>query len=105
MYAVIETGGKQYRVQRGDVVDVETQVKPEGKSDKVRFDRVLMVAGEGGVKMGSPTLAGAAVDAVVVREVRGPKVLVFKKKKRKGYRRNAGHRQNYLRVRIQDISL
>ena len=105
MYAVIETGGKQYRVERGDVLDVETQARPEGKSDKVRFDRVLMVAGEGGVKMGAPLLSGAAVDAVVVREVRGPKVLIFKKKKRKGYQRNAGHRQNYLRVRIQDISL
>ena len=105
MFAVIESGGKQYRVQRGDVIEVEVQPVSGKKLAKVTFDRVLMVAGEGGVKLGDPVLAGAAVAGVVVSRGRGPKIRVFKTKKRKGYRRSAGHRQDLLRVRIQDISL
>ena len=103
MFAVIETGGKQYRVERGDVVDVE--LFPVADDGSVRFDRVLMIAGDGGTRLGNPVLAGAEVRARLVGEVRGPKVRIFKHKRRKQYRRQAGHRQDYLRVRIEDIVL
>lgn len=105
MFAIIETGGKQYRVTRGDVIDVERQPTSGKKVQKIEFDRVLMVSGEGGVKVGSPVLSDARVSGTVLDEVRAPKVKVFKKKRRKGYRRTSGHRQNLLRVRIQDIEL
>lgn len=105
MYAIIETGGKQYRVQRGDVIDVELMATSGKKVRQVSFDRVLMVSGEGGTKLGAPTLADARVSGVVLDEVRGSKIRVFKMKRRKGYRRTRGHRQDLLRVRIQDISL
>ena len=105
MYAIIETGGKQYRVQRGDVIDVERLAVSGKKVRQVSFERVLMVSGEGGTKLGVPTLADARVSGVVLDEVRAPKIKVFKMKKRKGYRRTHGHRQDLMRVRIQDISL
>lgn len=105
MFAIIETGGKQYRVTRGDVIDVELQATSGKKVQKIEFDRVLMVSGEGGVKVGSPVLSDARVSGTVLDEVRGPKIKVFKKKRRKGYRRTRGHRQHLLRVRIQDIEL
>ena len=105
MYAIIETGGKQYRVQRGDVIDIERMPVSGKKVRQVSFDRVLMVSGEGGTQLGAPTLADARVSGVVLDEVRGTKVKVFKMKRRKGYRRTHGHRQDLLRVRIQDISL
>lgn len=105
MFAIIETGGKQYRVQRGDVIDVEFCPVEGKKVRKVAFDRVLMVSGEGGTQVGAPTLSGARVNGVLVGETTGPKLIVFKKKRRKGYRRWNGHRQHFLRVRIQDIEL
>ena len=105
MFAVIETGGKQYRVTRGDIIDVELQPTSGKKVQKIAFDRVLLVSGEGGVKVGAPVLSDARVSGIVLDEVRSPKVTVFKKKLRKGYRRTNGHRQNLLRVRIQDIEL
>ena len=105
MYAVIETGGKQYRVQRGDVLDVELQETTGKKVRKVDFDKVLLVSGEGGTKVGDPTIPDARVSGVVLDEIRAPKIKVFKMKRRKGYRRTNGHRQNLLRVRIQDIEL
>lgn len=102
MYAVIETGGKQYRVAPGDVIDVERG--PEvGDDGSVRFERVLMVAGDGGVEVGRPVVEGALVRASLVGEVRGPKIKVFKMKRRKGYRRTAGHRQDLLRLQIDGI--
>ena len=107
MYAVIETGGKQYRVQKGDVLDVEIPAGELQQDGKLTFDRVLFMGGAGGngdVTIGAPLVSGAAVKAIVVRDVRGPKVLVFKKKKRKGYRRLNGHRQDLLRVRIESIT-
>lgn len=104
MIAIIEAGGKQYRVQRGDVIDVERREVEGKKVRKVTFDRVLMVSGEGGTKVGE-SLGGARVTGVLVDEVRGPKLIVFKRKKRKGYRRKNGHRQDLMRVRIQDIEL
>lgn len=102
MYAVIETGGKQYRVEQGDVIDVEL-AETAGSEDKVTFDRVLMIGGGDGVRVGAPVVAGASVSGVRLDEVRGPKIKVFKKKRRKGYRRLQGHRQNLLRVRIDAI--
>jgi large subunit ribosomal protein L21 len=101
MYAVIETGGKQYRVQQGDVIDVELT----GQGDTVEFDRVLMIGGDGSPRIGNPTVAGARVGAAVIAEVRGPKIKVFKTKRRKGYKRLRGHRQDLLRVRIETISV
>lgn len=103
MYAVIETGGKQYRVAPGDVIDVERgpAVDDDGA---VRFERVLMIGGDDDVSVGTPLVAGALVRASLVDEVRGPKIKVFKKKRRKGYRRTAGHRQDLLRVRIEGIA-
>lgn len=103
MYAVIETGGKQYRVAPGDVIDIERgpAVDDDGA---VRFERVLMVGGGDDVSVGTPLVEGALVRASLVDEVRGPKIKVFKKKRRKGYRRTAGHRQDLLRVRIEGIA-
>lgn len=103
MYAVIETGGKQYRVEPGDVIDVELTTVSGKKVQKVKFDRVLLVADDKDVKIGTPIVAGAEVTGVLVGEVRGPKVRVFKMKRRKGYRRTRGHRQDLLRVKIDDI--
>jgi len=103
MYAVIETGGKQYRVSPGDVIDVELTATTGKKVRKVKFDRVLLVADDKGVRIGSPLVKGANVNGVALDDVRGPKVRVFKMKRRKGYRRHQGHRQDYLRVRIDGI--
>jgi large subunit ribosomal protein L21 len=103
MYAVIQSGGKQYRVAPGDVIDVELLGEP---GDSVRFDQVLMVAGDGdnGPQLGE-AIEGAAVTASLVGEVKGPKIRVFKKKKRSTYRRTTGHRQHMHRVRIDEIQL
>ena len=102
MYAIIETGGKQYRVQPGDVIDIElTEASDSG--DAIQFERVLMVGGEGEPRVGSPTVDGATVSGSLVDAVRGPKILVFKKKRRKGYKRLRGHRQDFHRVRIDAI--
>jgi|SRR6185369_12005628 len=107
MYAVIQSGGKQYRVAPGDVLDIE--LLPGREGDAIRFDRVLMVGGgegnDAGFQVGNPLVTGALVNASLVRELRGPKIRVFKKKKRKQYRRTNGHRQDLLRVRIDDIHL
>ena len=101
MYAIIETGGKQYRVSEGDVIDVELTGQ---EGDSLQFDRVLMVGGEGGSRIGNPVLDGASVSATLVNQVRAPKIVVFKKKRRKGYKRTQGHRQDLQRVRIESIT-
>jgi large subunit ribosomal protein L21 len=107
MYAVIQSGGKQYRVAPGDVLDVELLAETGEAGSPVRFDQVLMVSGDGddGLKIGSPVLSGAAVTASFVGAVRGPKIRVFKTKKRIQWRRTQGHRQNLHRVRIDGIEL
>ena len=102
MYAVIETGGKQYRVEPGDVIDVE---RVSGEEGQVRFDRVLMATGDNGAQFGNPVIEGALVKASLVGEVRGPKIRVFKKKKRSTFRKSRGHRQDLVRVRIEGIEL
>ena len=103
MYAVIETGGKQYRVEPGDVIDVERLPVSGKKVQKVKFDRILMVGDDKGVKIGAPVVVGAEVSGVLMEELRGPKIRVFKMKRRKGYRRTRGHRQNLLRIKIENI--
>ena len=92
MFAIIQTGGKQYRVQRGDVIDVErVAVDDKGKKvEKVTFDTVLMVHGDGGVTMGAPGLLGASVSGVVLHELRTPKVLIFQEEEAQGFRRKTG---------------
>lgn len=103
MYAVIESGGKQYRVETGDVIDIERVPATGTKVRKVKFDRVLLVGGDKGVQIGNPEVNGAEVTGVLVDEVRGSKVRVFKMKRRKGYRKSRGHRQDLLRIRIDNI--
>ena len=105
MFAVIETGGKQYRVEKGGVLDVELIAGVENAGDKVSFDRVLLIYGEGGTRVGNPVIPGARVEATLVNSVRGPKVRIFKMKRRKAFKKQAGHRQDYARVRVEDIVL
>ncbi len=101
MYAVIRTGGKQYKVAPQDVLQIE---KIEGAAgDAVSFSDVLMVAGETGPQFGTPLVSGAQVSAEVVEQGRGPKVIIFKKKRRQNYRRKRGHRQELTTVRILEI--
>jgi len=105
MYAVIESGGKQYRVAPGDVLDVELLAGAGEDGSSVRFDRVLMVSGDAGLQIGNPVVSGAAVTASLVGAVRGPKIRVFKTKKRIQWRRTRGHRQDLHRIRIDGIEL
>jgi large subunit ribosomal protein L21 len=103
MYAVIRTGGKQYRVAENQRVTVERL--PGGRGDTVKFDDVLMIAEDGSAPLvGTPGLDKAAVFAEVVAQTRGDKVIVFKKKRRKNYRRTKGHRQEQTMLRIASIS-
>ena len=99
MYAVIETGGKQYRVVEGEVIEVESLAVEEGK--EVEFDRVLMVGGDE-VKVGTPTVEGAKVTATVQSHGRSKKIIVYKHKK--NYHKKQGHRQNYTRLQIDKIT-
>lgn len=101
MYAIIDDKGRQYTVRKGDLVDVDLKGAPEQQS--ITFDRVLMVRGDGGVKVGTPTVAGAKVVATVVGEVKGKKLIIRKYRRRKNYRRKQGHRQHFTRVRIESI--
>ncbi len=101
-YAVIETGGKQYRVAPGDKIDIERLDKNEG--DEVAFESVLAVSDGTTLKVGTPVVEGAKVVATVVKNFRGEKVINFKKKRRKGYSRKIGHRQNLTQVEIKSIA-
>jgi large subunit ribosomal protein L21 len=103
MYAIVETGGKQYRVAPGDLLDVE--LLPAEAGNSVTLDRVLFVAQEGKATAGTPTVANASVVAEVVEHLRGPKKTVFKLKRRKGYQRKAGHRQPLTRIKISEIKV
>ncbi len=100
-YAIIKTGGKQYRVKQGDVLDVEKLALDVGSI--AEFDEVLAVSENGQVKFGSPTLSGAKVTAEVQSHYKDRKVIVFKYKSKTRYRRKQGHRQNYTRLLIQGI--
>ena len=100
-YAVIQTGGKQYQVRSGDVIDVEKLEAQVGS--RVELADVRFVSEESGVSVGTPTVDGAMVTAEVENQFRGPKIIVFKYKAKTHYRKKNGHRQSYTRIRIQDI--
>ena len=101
MYAVVRTGGKQLRVEPGQAVRVE---KLEGAvGDRVELDDVLLIAGDGDSRIGTPVLEGVKVVGTITEQGRGPKITIFKMKRRKGYRRKAGHRQHYTEVRVDGI--
>jgi large subunit ribosomal protein L21 len=101
MYAVIESGGKQYRVAPGDVIRVEKLEADAGQT--VTLGRVLLVAGDGGVQIGTPTVANATVTATVKAHGRGDKILVFKRRRRKHFRKTIGHRQDFTEIEITRI--
>ncbi len=101
MYAVIKTGGKQFRVSQGDTLDVEKLTGEVG--EQVALDAVLFIGGNGEVKIGTPTLTNAKVTAEIVEHRLARKIIVFKKKRRKGYSRKQGHRQKLTRLKILAI--
>ncbi len=101
MYAVVETGGKQYKVSEGDTVMIERIQAEVGET--ITLDRVLMVASESEIQVGQPFLDTARVTAEVVGHIRGPKLIVFKYRPKKRYRRKLGHRQELTRLRIGEI--
>ena len=101
MYAVLETGSKQYRVAAGDRLEVERLAIEAGQP--VTFDRVLLISNDGKVTIGSPTVTSASVVADVVEHIRGEKKIAFKMKRRKGYHKTIGHRQELTVVKIKEI--
>jgi large subunit ribosomal protein L21 len=103
MYAVVRTGGKQVRVEPGDVLSVELLEGEPGQ--RIELTDVLLVGGEGDLKVGTPTVEGAKVLAEIEGESKGPKIRIFKFKRRKRYRLRQGHRQHYTRIRIESIEV
>lgn len=101
MYAIIETGGKQYKVQEGDVLYIEKLNAVEG--EVVSFDKVFLVSKESGLVVGAPLVAGASVSAKVEKHGKGAKVIVYKYKPKKNYHKKQGHRQPYTRVVVEKI--
>lgn len=102
MYAIIKTGGKQYRVAVGDTLKVETLEAKVG--DKVTLSDVLAIGDDAGLKVGTPLLAGASVTATVLSHGRAPKVMIFKFRRRKHSMKHTGHRQNYTELKIETIA-
>ena len=102
MYAVIKTGGKQYRVSQGETLKIETVVGDVGSA--VVLDQVLMIGNGDTVSVGKPLLSGATVTATIVSNGRGEKIRIFKMRRRKHYQKHQGHRQNYTEIRIDGIS-
>ncbi len=103
MFAVVKTGGKTYRVSKGDILRVE-RIKGKG-GDSVRLNEVLMISDENGVHIGKPYLDNATVTGEILKEEKGKKVLTYKMKKRKNYRRFKGHRQIYTYLKVNEITL
>jgi len=101
MYAVIETGGKQYRVQEGDIVRVEKLDVQEG--EKVDLSKVLLISNEDGIVVGKPYIDGAKVEATVIEHGKDRKIVIFKYKPKKDYRKKQGHRQPYTKIKIEKI--
>jgi len=101
MYAVVRTGGKQVRMTPGAAVRVETL--PGSPGDRIELDQVLLIGGEGETRVGKPTVSGAKVLGTIKAQGRGPKITIFKMKRRKGYRRKQGHRQNYTEIQVDKI--
>jgi large subunit ribosomal protein L21 len=102
MYAVVEVNGKQYHAEKGDILKVDRFDAEKGAS--VSLDKVLLVSGDS-IKVGSPYVAGAAVKATVQEEIKGEKIVVFKYKPKKDYRRKNGHRELYTLLKVEDIQL
>ena len=102
MYAIIATGGKQYKVAEGDIINVEKLVGAEA-GQTITFDEVLVV-NNGSVQVGNPTVSGASVSATVIGDVKGKKVIVYKYKRKTGYHNKNGHRQSYTKVKIEKIN-
>jgi large subunit ribosomal protein L21 len=103
MYAIVSIAGQQFKVSENKPVYVHRLDAKEG--DSVKFDQVLMVGGNGSIKVGAPNVSGATVSATVVSHVKGDKVLIFKKKRRKGYQKLNGHRQSFTKITVDKISL
>lgn len=102
MYAVLESGGKQYRVSAGDTLEVERIAAEAGQS--IRLDRILLVNNDGQVSVGAPLVQGAAVTADVVEHIRGDKKIIWKMRRRKGYHKKQGHRQELTVLKIKEIT-
>lgn len=102
-YAIVEHGGKQYRVSPGDVLLVERTQPDLKQGDDIQFEQVMLVSQGDAVRVGQPMVEGAVVRGQILASERGDKVIVFKKKRRKGYKRTQGHRQDYYRVRVEAI--
>jgi large subunit ribosomal protein L21 len=103
MYAVIKTGGKQHKVSEGDVIAIEKI--NGGKGDAIVFEQVLMVEKDGDIRVGRPLVEGAKVTGEILAQTKGDKLIVFKMKKRKGYHKKNGHRQQLTSMRIKEISI
>ena len=103
MYAIIETGGKQYKVSKGDVISVEKLGLAEGEA--YAFDKVLALSGDSGLTVGAPYVSGAAVKATVLEEGKAKKVIVYKYKAKKGFHKKKGHRQPFTKLQIDEITL
>ncbi|NJO92303.1 MAG: 50S ribosomal protein L21 [Chloroflexia bacterium] len=103
MYAIVEIAGQQFKVEKEKKIFVHRLDNQVG--DKIEFDKVLLVDNEGDVKIGAPTVDGAKIEAEVIDHVRGDKVIVFKKKRRKGYQKQNGHRQDFTRIEIKSINM
>ena len=102
MYAIVDIAGQQFKVNEKMSVYVHRLEAKEGES--VTFDNVLMIGGDGAVQVGKPTISGASVSATVVSHLKGDKVLVFKKKRRKGYQKMNGHRQYFTKIQVEKIN-
>jgi len=102
MYAVVEIAGQQFKVSQGEEIFVHRLEGSEG--DKVSFDKVLLTGGDSGVTIGSPTVAGGVVSGTILEHLKGDKVIVFKKKRRKGYKVKNGHRQYLTKIKIDAIA-
>ncbi len=103
MYAIFKSGGKQHRVAPGDVIALEKL--PQETGEAVTFNEVLLVSQDGETQVGTPCVDGASISGIVIQQLRAKKILVFKKKRRKKYRRTQGHRQSVTRVRIESIAV
>ena len=104
MYAIIAADGRQYKVQSGDVIQVDLR-EGANPGDAVTFDNVLLVSGEAGVKVGKPSIKGASVAAEVIAQEMGDKIYIQKMRRRKNFRKRFGHRQKYTRVKIGTITI
>ena len=103
MYAVVEIAGQQFKVEKGDQILAPSLAGDIG--EELQFDKVLLTSDQADVRIGNPIVEGAQVKATILKSERGHKIIVFKKKRRKGYKVKKGHRQNYTRLRIDDITL